>query len=45
MLVVSAHSVVNNKKSYFYAQFMRISVHRGKKQAYVAVARLSSKGH
>ena len=37
-LVVSAHSAVKNKKSYFYAQFMRISTHRGKKRAYVAVA-------
>lgn len=27
-----------SKKSYFYAQFMRISAHRGKKRAYVAVA-------
>ena len=37
-LVVCAHSGVKNKKSYFYAQFMRISAHRGKKRAYVAVA-------
>ena len=37
-LVVSAHSAVKNKRSYFYAQFMRISAHRGKKRAYVAVA-------
>ena len=26
------------KSSYFYAQFTRISAHRGKKRAYVAVA-------
>ena len=37
-LVVCAHSAVKNKKSYFYAQFQRISAHRGKKRAYVAVA-------
>ena len=37
-LVVCAHSAVRNKSSYFYAQFMRISAHRGKKRAYVAVA-------
>ena len=37
-LVNCAHSAVKNKKSYFYAQFMRISAHRGKKRAYVAVA-------
>jgi transposase len=37
-LVVCAHSAVNNKKSYFYAQFQRISAHRGAKRAYVAVA-------
>lgn len=37
-LVVCAHAAVKNKKSYFYAQFMRISAHRGKKRAYVAVA-------
>ena len=37
-LVVCAHSAVRNKTSYFYAQFMRISAHRGKKRAYVAVA-------
>ncbi len=37
-LVVCAHSAVRNKKSYFYAQFQRISAHRGKKRAYVAVA-------
>ena len=37
-LITSAHSAVKNKKSYFYAQFMRISAHRGKKRAYVAIA-------
>ena len=37
-LVNCAHSAVRNKSSYFYAQFMRISAHRGKKRAYVAVA-------
>ena len=37
-LVTCAHSAVRNKSSYFYAQFARISAHRGKKRAYVAVA-------
>lgn len=37
-LVVCAHSAVKNKSSYFHAQFQRISAHRGKKRAYVAVA-------
>ena len=37
-LVTCAHSAVRNKSSYFYAQFMRISAHRGKKRAYVAIA-------
>ena len=37
-LVVCAHSAVKVKYSYFHAQFQRISVHRGKKRAYVAVA-------
>ena len=37
-LIICAHSAVKNKKSYFYAQFKRISTHRGKKRAYVAVA-------
>lgn len=37
-LINCAHTAVNNKKSYFYAQFKRISAHRGKKGAYVAVA-------
>lgn len=37
-LIVCAHAAVKNKSSYFYAQFTRISAHRGKKRAYVAVA-------
>ena len=37
-LVTCAHSATRNKSSYFYAQFMRISAHRGKKRAYIAVA-------
>lgn len=37
-LVVCAHSAVKNKSSYFSAQFSRISAHRGRKRAYVAVA-------
>ena len=37
-LVVCAHAAVQNKSSYFSAQFARISAHRGKKRAYVAVA-------
>lgn len=37
-LIVCAHSAVRNKNSYFHAQFQRISAHRGKKRAYVAVA-------
>ena len=37
-LVTCAHSAVRNKKSYFYAQFMRVSAHRSPKRAYVAVA-------
>ena len=37
-LVVCAHAAVKVKSSYFYAQFKRISAHRGKKWAYVAVA-------
>lgn len=37
-LIVCAHSAVRHKESYFYAQFKRISAHRGKKRAYVAVA-------
>ena len=38
VLVVCAHSAVKNKTSYFHALFARISGHRGKKRAYVAVA-------
>jgi len=37
-LINCAHSAVKVKKSYFAAQFARISAHRGKKRAYVAVA-------
>lgn len=37
-LVVCAHSAAKNKSTYFSAQFARISAHRGKKRAYVAVA-------
>jgi len=37
-LITCAHSAVKNKKSYFYAQYSRISAHRGSKRAYVAVA-------
>lgn len=37
-LIVCAHSAVKVKKSYFRAQFQRISAHRGSKKAYVAVA-------
>lgn len=37
-LITSAHSAVKNKNSFFYAQFQRISSHRGSKRAYVAVA-------
>ncbi len=37
-LIVCAHSAVKAKNSYFCAQFQRISAHRGKKRAYVAVA-------
>ena len=37
-LVNCAHSAVKVKKSYFSALFARISAHRGKKRAYVAVA-------
>lgn len=37
-LITCAHAAVKNKKSYFYAQFRRISAHRGSKRAYVAVA-------
>jgi transposase len=37
-LITCAHAAVKDKSSFFYAQFMRISAHRGKKRAYVAVA-------
>ena len=37
-LINSAHSAVKDKNSYFHAHFMRISAHRGKNRAYVAVA-------
>lgn len=37
-LVVCAHAAVRVKNSYFSALFARISCHRGKKRAYVAVA-------
>ena len=37
-LVICAHAAAKVKGSYFHAQFHRISVHRGKKRAYVAVA-------
>ena len=37
-LVNCAHSAVKVKQSYFSALFARISAHRGKKRAYVAVA-------
>lgn len=37
-LVVCAHAAVKNKNSYLFAQFQRISSHRGGKRAYVAVA-------
>ena len=37
-LVNCAHSAVKVKRSYFSALFARISAHRGKKRAYVAVA-------
>lgn len=33
-----AHTAVKNKKSYFYAQYMKITTHRESKRAYVAVA-------
>jgi len=37
-LVLCAHAAVQAKNSFFAAQFARISTHRGKKRAYVAVA-------
>ena len=38
VLIVCAHSAVKNVRSYFYAQFTKISARRGRKRAYVAVA-------
>ena len=37
-LIICAHAAVKMKGTYFSAQFKRISAHRGKKRAYVAVA-------
>lgn len=37
-LIICAHAAVKMKGTYFSAQFKRISGHRGKKRAYVAVA-------
>lgn len=37
-LILCAHSAAKVKNSYFYAQYKRISAHRGSKKAYVAVA-------
>ncbi len=37
-LIICAHAAVKMKNTYFAAQFKRISAHRGKKRAYVAVA-------
>lgn len=37
-LITCAHSAANSKKSFFHAQFQRISAHHGSKRAYVAVA-------
>lgn len=37
-LIVCAHSAAKVSSSYFYAQYKRISSHRGSKKAYVAVA-------
>ena len=37
-LTVCAHSAIKVKSSYFYAQYMRICAHRGKKRAILAVA-------
>lgn len=37
-LITCAHSAVKKKESFFCAQFQRISAHRGRKRAYVAVA-------
>lgn len=37
-LIICAHATVKNKKSYFYAQFKRISTHRENKRAYAVAA-------
>lgn len=37
-LITCAHAAVKNKSSYFSAQYARVSAHRGKKRAIVAVA-------
>lgn len=37
-LITCAHAAVRNKNSFFYAEFQRVSGHRGSKRAYVAVA-------
>lgn len=37
-LILCAHSAIKVKSSYFYAQYMRICAHRGKKKAILAVA-------
>lgn len=37
-MIQCAQAASKNKNSFFYAQFCRISAHRGKKRAYVAVA-------
>lgn len=37
-LITCAHAAVRNKNSFFYAEFQRVSGHRGSKHAYVAVA-------
>lgn len=37
-LITCAHAAVRNKNSFFYAEFQRVSGHRGSKRAYIAVA-------
>lgn len=37
-MIICAHSAVKRKSSYFYAQYQRLSLRRGSKKAYVAVA-------
>lgn len=37
-MITCAHAAVKNKNSYFSAQYTRVSAHRGKKRAIVAVA-------